>query len=147
MFCYSVVTNIQCVLRELDMWSEISKEHPIFIKTVAKLTNKNLAKEITDRLDKVNENFSNLQKHVKTLSERLGYGGTGWMNYTLMSQVSRLIEMFLKYDVDFLNVLKQVKTYGKDDKVWQTLIEHITEEEEYMYRLFTTLRSQLYMGY
>ncbi|WP_157910226.1 DUF2935 domain-containing protein [Petroclostridium xylanilyticum] len=144
MYCYTVLTNTLCALRELDMWTEISKQHPVFIKTVAKSSNIDLPKELINKLDKLNENFEALHKRVKEIIRRQPYGGVDWMAYLPLIQVRSLVETFLQYDIDFLNVLNQVKNYGRENKVWQTLLEHIIHEQEYMYRLFVTLRNQMY---
>ncbi len=143
MFCYTTITDIRCVLRELDLWTQISKEHPVFIKTVAELTDKDLSKEIIKQLDEVQKKFEHLHRAVRDACCRLGYGGAGWRVCPPMSGIRNLVEAFLRYNCDFLNVLKCVKTYGEEDKVWQALIGHIINEQEYMHQLFRMLRSQL----
>jgi hypothetical protein len=138
-----MLTDIGCALRELDMWTEISKEHPVFIKNVAKLSNIDLPKELIEKLDMINRHFESLHQAVKELMRQQQYGGMGWITYPPMMQVRNLVETFLQYDMNFINVLKQVQNYGKENKVWQTLIEHIMQEQEYMYRLFVTLKNQM----
>ncbi|MGE4283680.1 MAG: DUF2935 domain-containing protein [Clostridia bacterium] len=144
MYCYTMLTDTMCVIRELDMWTEISKEHPIFLKNVAKLSNINLPNDLVASLDKVNEQFESLHRTVKQLMAQQPYGGMGWMPNPQMMQVRALVETFLQYDMNFINVLRQVQNHGKENAVWQTLVGHITQEQEYMYRLFTGLRNQMY---
>lgn len=196
MFCYTVVSGIRCVLQELIMWSEISSQHPTFIKTVAKLTNKKLGKELIADLDEVSTNFAQLEKEAQEHLDEMsmsrvdmqaqygaGLGGMVPLPITPHSEfpyeipgalpylqqpilpvppipqmqpmqqaqmpamfagkVRRLVDRFIQLDKKFLDVLPRVKGIGKEDKVWQILLSHITHEQEYMYTLMRTLRSQL----
>ncbi|CCJ32695.1 hypothetical protein [Caloramator sp. Dgby_cultured_2] len=40
-------------------------------------------------------------------------------------------------------LLPEIKQYGKDDAVWQELLEHITHEQRYMFELFTNFKDLL----
>lgn len=141
MYCYTYVNNISCVLNELSLWSDISSEHPIFIQTVAKLTNKNLPKSVLEKLDEVNKRFSELKNRTKEVSGMMPLNP--YMSYGVIMQLRALVERFLANDRFALSVIEEVKKYGKEDKVWQTLLEHITEEQTFMYELFMKIRMQL----
>lgn len=129
-------------MNELNMWTDISSEHPIFLKTVAELTNKNLPSEIILRLDDMNRAFSTLNRRVKTFY--------GQFNATAhyISPISKRMAMdfcnrFLQLDKEMISLVNDLKKFGTEDKVWQTLVEHITHEQKYMYRLFSSLLSQI----
>jgi len=147
MFCYTVVSGINCVLQELIMWSDISSEHPIFIETVAQLTNKNLSSELVSDLNKVREQFVKIKKDTQSVINEMVLPKMAMqsmhMQPMFVGSARRLIEQFVNADRMFLNVLMKVRQYGKEDKVWQTLLSHITHEQEYMLRLMEVLRSQL----
>lgn len=192
MFCYTEVSGIKCVLQELVMWSDISSEHPTFIKTVAGLTNKNLRTEIISELDRLQMQFKSLKDEAQSylnqmMQTRLDMVSAQkpmqpaivagelspvpvvphsaypyqtpiapvqyqqpyrqvpqtQMQPVFVGMVRRLLDRFLELDRMFLDLLKKVRKYGTEDKVWQTLLEHITHEQQYMYRLMNTLRSQL----
>ena len=147
MFCYTVVSGINCVLQELIMWSDISSEHPIFIKTVAQLTNKNLSSELVSELNAVREQFVKIKEDAQSVISEMVMPKMGMQEMQMppmfVSAVRRLIEQFVNADRMFLNVLMKVRQYGKEDKVWQTLLSHIIHEQEYMLRLMQVLRSQL----
>ncbi|TDT60956.1 DUF2935 domain-containing protein [Fonticella tunisiensis] len=140
MYCYVHITNLLCVFNELILWTEISKEHPVFVKTVAQLTNKNLSKNILDKLDEINIIFSSLQNKSMELKKRITYSIKIHCSYVV--KTGDLIEEFLAYDKRSLSVLQEVKEYGKEDMVWQTLLQHIGEEQTFMYKLFTDLLKQ-----
>lgn len=140
MYCLTYVNNFGCVLNELYLWSDISSEHPIFIKTVASLTNKNLPKDLLDKLSEITKVFSNLKIKSEELRKSMPYN---YMNFNYMLQLRKLVDSFLVNDKYVFNVLDEVKKYDKDDKVWQTLLEHITHEQRFMYELFTKIRMQL----
>ena len=193
MFCYTVATGLKCVLQELMMWSNISSEHPVFIKTVAKLTNKKLPSELTAELDMVREQFLKIKEDTESLMKKTpmprmetnmmpmqgqfpaGFTGAplmpslpppflpmdpnAWqqsmpfmtrpqmmppqMDVMYLNEVRRLIDRFMKADSVFLTTLDKVKNIGAQDEVWQTLLRHIIDEQEYMYILMETLKPQL----
>lgn len=137
-YCYTYANNYKCILRELTLWSDISSDHPIFIKTVAKLTNKNLPKNIINRLNEVSKEFSALNEKVNALNKEHNFN-----IQALHIDVKKLINEFLLKDRKFLELLPEVKSYGKEDEVWQELLNHITHEQRFMFELFTNLISQL----
>jgi hypothetical protein len=137
-YCYTYANNYKCILRELSLWSDISSDHPIFIKTVAKLTNKNLPKNIINGLNEINKEFSALNEKVNLLNNEHNFN-----IQALHMEIKKLINEFLRNDEKFLKLLPEVKSYGKEDKVWQVLLNHITHEQRFMFELFTNLISQL----
>ena len=171
MFCYTVATGLKCVLQELMMWSTISSEHPVFIKTVAKLTNKKLPSELTAELDVVREQFFKIKEDTESLKKKSPMTRMETtmmpmpfmqpmsfmprpqmmpaeimqpqMDMMYLNEVRRLIDRFMKADSMFLATLDKVKKIGTQDEVWQTLLRHITDEQEYMYTLMETLKPQL----
>ncbi|KXG74180.1 DUF2935 domain-containing protein [Thermotalea metallivorans] len=143
MYCYTIACNLQCVLRELIMWTDISSEHPIFIKTVAKLTKKDLPKNIVEELKKLNEMFEELNKHAKEQLAGMQHMMMHPALWVHMNQIKTLLNEFGRRNRIFMNLLKEMMHYGKEDKVWQTLLSHIEEEQTYMDRLFHTLYMQL----
>lgn len=128
-----------CILNELLLWAEISSEHPDFIKTVAMLTNKNLAPDVVNSLTEVHEMFKDLHRKTITLKQEMNLNPY----YYYMPNLMALVDGFLLHDMHFFEVLPIVKSYGKEDTVWQTLLEHITREQHFMYNLMTDLRNQL----
>ncbi|GAA0726982.1 hypothetical protein GCM10008905_24080 [Clostridium malenominatum] len=137
MYCYTLVNNLNCVFNELILWSDISSEHPIFIKTVADLTKKNLSTEIVNELMHINKVFSELKAKAEKLKR-----GSNPMPYMVMG-LRQLINEFCMHDMHFLSLLDKVKEYGKEDKIWQTLLEHITHEQRFMYELMGDLMTQI----
>lgn len=141
MYCFTYLNNFSCVINELLLWSEISSEHPIFIKTVAELTNKNLSEDVLSNLAEVNKIFSELKGKTEDLKKQMHFNPYNPYNY--LSQIKVFVKEFMIHDRYALRVTDMVKKYGKEDKVWQTLLEHITEEQEFMYKLFTDIDNQL----
>ncbi|WP_051542181.1 DUF2935 domain-containing protein [Clostridium lundense] len=141
LYCYTSVNNLNCVFNELMLWTDISSEHPIFIKTVATLTKKNLPKEIENRLMEVNKMFSNLNKKVVSLRKKVTANSIPLPN--VITELNKFIKEFFKYDEFFLGLLSEIKSYGKEDKVWQTLLNHITHEQKFMYELFQNIDNQI----
>ena len=141
MYCLAVVTGIQCVINELNMWTDISSEHPIFLKTVAELTDKNLTKAMVSELDEMNIKFMELNRRVKSFY-RHNYYVAHYMSPDARSEAADLCRQFMRLDIQVLRLYSELKNVGKEDKIWQTLVEHITHEQKYMYRLFHMLLNE-----
>jgi len=141
MYCYTYAQSVNCILNELLLWSAISSEHPVFIKTVAELTNKNLPQNLLKTLAEINEIFSNLKEKAEILQQEMM--NNPYFYYAYAGKIRELAETFLMYDQRFLEVLPEVMQYGKDDRVWQELLEHINKEQSFMYQLFYNLLRQI----
>lgn len=141
MYCYTYVNNISCIVNELILWSEISSEHPVFIKNVARLTSKDLCEEIIEKLDRINKEFSELKERAENLKEKGKYNSYIYMSSIV--KIRELIDIFLKNDSYRMDLISQLKEYGKDDMVWQELIEHIGYEQKFMYETFREVKMQL----
>lgn len=126
-----------CVFNELLLWSQISSEHPIFIKTVAELTKKSLREDTLEKLMGINKMFTDLVIKIKNTYKN------SMTNPHENLAIYKLINNFLIHDQHILSLLPELKTYGKEDKVWQELLNHITSEQRFMYELFTNLKKQL----
>ncbi|MPN63789.1 hypothetical protein SDC9_211555 [bioreactor metagenome] len=124
------------------MWTEISSEHPIFLKTVAELTNKNLMEETVSRLDDIHNEFAELNKRVKNFY-RPNYNTAQYIFPGARRKAIELCWQFLRLDREALRLYDELKNEGLEDKVWQTLVEHIIHEQKYMYRLFRMLLDQI----
>lgn len=135
MYCFAVVTDIKCVINELYMWTDISSEHPIFLKTVAELTDKNLTDEMVLRLDDLREKFMDLNIRVKN--------SVNYMYPTSRRRAIDLCKQFIQLDREALRLYNELANIDPEDKIWQTLIEHIIHEQKYMYRLFNMLLYQI----
>lgn len=141
MYCFTYANGLNCILNELLLWTDISSEHPIFIRTVASLTKKNLSQDILKELMDVQNNFAELNKKVRTVRSNIQRNPYNFPVHSM--ELRRLIKSFLIHDKHFLSILPEVKQYGKEDKVWQTLLNHITHEQRFMYELMTDLNKQL----
>lgn len=139
MYCFTYINSFQCVINELILWSDISSEHPIFIKTVAQLSHKKLSKGTLEKLMEVNKKFTEVKEKTLEVKKKI----TPYMELHQIPDVRGLVKEFLLSDEYFLSILPEVKQYGKDDKTFQTLLEHITDEQKFMYEIMTDLKVQL----
>lgn len=139
MYCFTYINSFQCVINELILWSDISSEHPIFIKTVAQLSHKKLSKDTLEKLMEVNKTFNEVKEKTLEVKNKI----TPYMELHQIPDVRGLVKEFLRSDEYFLSILPEVKQYGKDDKTFQTLLEHITDEQKFMYEIMTDLKVQL----
>lgn len=141
MYCFTCINGINCVLNELMLWTEISSEHPIFVRTVAELTKKNLAPSMINELMQLNKSFTELNKKVKSLQGMMAQNPNLQQQYVM--QLLRLVDEFMSLDRRAIQLYPQLRAYGKEDKVFQTLLEHIEHEQRFMYETFTNIRSQI----
>lgn len=143
MYCYTMAYSLQCVLRELIMWTDISSEHPIFVKTVAKLSRKDLPKDISEELKKLSKSFETLNLKAKEQLVDAQSMAAQPMMYVYMNRAKVLLNEFGRLNRIWIGLIKEIMKCGKEDKVWQTLLSHIEEEQAYMDRLFHTLYMQI----
>lgn len=141
MYCFTCVNGLNCVINELILWSDISSEHPTFIKTVAGLTNKNLPLDIVSGLDEMSRNFSNIKNDAMRMRRAVQASPTPMA--AGMPGLLELINRFLTYDKNALETISNTKQVGKEDKVWQTLLEHISDEQTFMYETFSGMINQI----
>lgn len=141
MYCFTYASSYDCIFNELTLWSEISSEHPIFIKTVAELSGKNLPQDIEKGLMQYNRDFTEFKEKVIQTREQLVFNR--YYRNDVGMEIKKLINEFIIMDENFLNFLSKVRTIAPEDKVWQTLLEHITEEQTFMKKLFEDLKLQL----
>src|SRR5690606_31739483 len=141
MYCFTKINHLMCVFNELILWTEISKEHPVFIRTFAGLTDKNLSSKTLGKLEEVNLYFSKLQEKSKILKTRIKYGIKIHCSY--INSLREYIDEFLLIDRAAVSVYREVMDYGKNDNAWQTLVEHIIEEQSYMFEVFKDLKEQM----
>lgn len=141
MYCFTCINGINCVLNELMLWTDISSEHPIFVKTVAELTKKNLPQSVVNELMQLNKSFTELNKRVKSLQGMMEQNPNLQQQY--VRQLLRLVDEFLALDRRAIGLYPQIRAYGKEDKVFQTLLQHIEHEQRFMYETFTNIRSQI----
>ena len=140
MYCRTYANNSYCIVNELLLWTEISSEHPIFIKTIAALTKKKLSTSTLNKLMDIHKMFSDLNKMAYSIKdEQLS---KPCHQYTVMSKIQGLVNKFLLHDTHMITLLPEMQDYGKDDEVWQTLLQHIDHEQRFMYELFTDLQKQ-----
>ena len=143
MYCFTYVNGLTCVLNELMLWSEISNEHPVFIKTVAQLTGKGLSQSTVNKLDAVSEMFAEVMRKTAGLRQEISQYPYNYPSYHYYSMTRELVDEFLLHDRHFFEVLPEVRGYGMNDASWQQLLEHITKEQTFMYELFTDIRRQM----
>ncbi|WP_139905738.1 DUF2935 domain-containing protein [Clostridium thermarum] len=142
MYCFTYASSYDCIFNELLLWSEISSEHPVFIKTVADLSGINLPQDMENRLMNVNRDFSELKEKVLQTREVLTFNC--YYRNDVGSETKKLIIEFIILDENFISLLAKVKTVVPEKKVWQMLLEHITEEQIFMKNIFENLKLQVF---
>ncbi|PKM52024.1 MAG: hypothetical protein CVV02_03275 [Firmicutes bacterium HGW-Firmicutes-7] len=141
MYCYTYATELTCIFNELRLWSHISSDHPIFLKTVASLSKVDLPKEAVDNLDHIQKNFIELYKNVLTLKKSVDR--TPKLNSKDIVSVKKAITDFILYDSKAISFYPQLLDIGKENMVWQELVKHIINEQAFMLDLFKDLKQQI----
>ncbi|AGL01081.1 DUF2935 domain-containing protein [Desulfoscipio gibsoniae] len=144
MYCYTYLPSLECGLRELILWSEISSQHPVFFINVAQCLNLNLTPQIVADLNRMKNCFNSINNEARPLLSLLTY--QNHIDYSLAHSTSQLMQQFLHYDQELLAFIQHLKAYGQNQPVWQTLVSHIENEQIYMYRLISTLREQIFQS-
>lgn len=143
MYCYTIISNLKCVLTELETWSQASKEHHTFILKFADCRNIRLGYDLINEIKNSRRCFKELNEEINDVIAE--YEKNTFPNYyqRLVREIKHLIQKFIKCDKKFLSILKELQTIGKRDDIWQTLIEHMIEEQKYSFRLMKNFKKQL----
>lgn len=135
MINYDLNTIAIVTLDEMKLWAKNSKEHPIFIRKVADLTKKCLSSETISGLDKMNIEFAKIEVKAHDIQRTC--------HYDIINEIKKLILRYLAVNKEFVSLLEKTKSVGKDDLVWQLLLQHIIEEQQYTGSLFECRYYQL----
>lgn len=124
------------ILDQIIFWTEISKEHPIVVNTFEELTVKALPKELKKEISEFTKKFNNIQTKAVYLKKPLDdYPLHPYVYDAISQEIYHLLRVYITVNQQWLNTLDKTTEYGKDDKIWQTLLEHITEEQIYASQL------------
>lgn len=130
-----------CIFNELILWTEISREHPIFIRELSDLSNVSLNPDTFEKLDEINFYFSKLQEKSKELKTRITFGIKIHCAYII--SLKEYIDEFIITDQAAINVYSNIIESGKPDRMMKTMLEHIIEEQFFMLEVFKDLREQM----
>ena len=142
MYCYTYVNQFACIFNELQLWTHISSDHPTFFKTVAALSKIQLPKDIERQLDEFHVQFNELHKNILDLKRRVGNNPNLFRQN--IAAVRRAIDEFLLLDRKVVVFYPQLLAFGSENKAWQELVKHITDEQKFMLELVSDLRKQVY---
>lgn len=143
MYCYTVINDLKCVLSELEMWSTGSVEHHTFILKFADYTNKRLNHSLIDEIEESKQYFKDLNEEVYELIDEHDKTKPPYQYQTIVRPIRLLIQKFIKYDKNFLSILDALKMIGTRDNIWQSLIDHIIDEQRYTFSLMKNFKDQL----
>ncbi|MDP4177164.1 MAG: DUF2935 domain-containing protein [Bacillota bacterium] len=141
MYCYTYVDQFPCTFNELQLWTHISSEHPIFLKTVAALSNVNISKVTENKLDDIHKMFLTLYNKVIYLKKAVDSNHVIYDQHIL--DIKRLIDEFILYDTHAISFYPHLFNFGTENKAWIELIKHIINEQNFMLELFRDLRRQI----
>ena len=141
MYCHTYVNQFSCIFNELQLWSHISSDHPVFLKNVANLTKVNLPKATVDTLDEINKVFSKLYNDIIQLKKIVISNPTQYRQHILA--VKKIMDEFLHHDTFLLSFYPQLLKFGKKNSAWQELVKHIIDEQGFMLELIRDIRQQV----
>lgn len=141
MYCYTYANEFACILNELQLWSHISSDHPVFLKTVASLAKIMLPNNILKQLDETHHLFHHLYKHVVHLKKK--DANHSRLDHYELAEVKKAIDDFILYNAQAISYYPDLLEYGQDNPVWLELVKHIINEQSFMMDLFDDLRLQL----
>ena len=140
-YCHTYLSRFSCVFNELQLWSHISSEHPIFLTNVASLTKVNLPKTVVDKLDEAHKRFLAVYNNAVYLKKVID--GNPYLYYRKTVAIKKAINDFIINDTMVLSFYPQLLEYGTHNQAWQELVKHIISEQNFMLELFKDLRQQI----
>lgn len=141
MYCYTYANEFTCIFNELQLWTHISSEHPMFIKTVASLSKVNLPKGIVTRLDDIHKAFLGLYNNIIYLKKAVNGNPNLYKNNIVA--IRRVIDEFIILDTEVLAFYPKLIRLVPENKVFDELVKHIMSEQSFMLELFKNLRQQI----
>lgn len=133
-------SSIKCIIEELILWSEISSEHPIFIKTLCNLTNKDLPEILNNNLTDTQKIFLDLVKKSRNLKQE---EVNPQLFVSSIVEIRNIIDVFLFNNRSFIEILLEIKQYEEEDSVWKELLCHIEHEQKFMQELFSNMKLEI----
>lgn len=125
------------------MWSKDSMQHHIFILQFADCRNKRLGYNLVEEIRKSQESFEELNEEVNDVLAEYEKNTSPNYYQRLIKDIKHLLQKYIKYDKRFLAILKDLQEIGQRDDIWQTLIDHIIDEQKYSFRLMKNFKAQL----
>lgn len=141
MYCCTYVNQFTCIFNELQLWTRISSEHPIFLKIEAALSKIELPKATEGGLDDIHEKFSELYNDVMYVKRNASVNPNLYVRYIFDTR--ELIDKFILYDIHTLSFYPQLLIIGEDNEAWKELVRHILSEQAFMLELIKDLRQQI----
>lgn len=132
MYCNTHVNQFSCILNELYLWTHISSDHPVFLRTVAGLSKIKLPRTAEEHLEHIHEEFNKLHQQAVNLRRQAN-----------PAAARRIIDEFLRVDSEAIAFYPQLLNFGKGNAAWKELVNHIIDEQKFMYELMRDLRRQV----
>lgn len=135
---------ISQLLNEMNFWMDLSKEHPMFIKTMAKNQKVTIDSTVKERLNKNYKDFHHISKELVIIQHQWNFYPLPSVNdQYLLFRISAIIENILKADVQFLNSLKYLENLSAKDNSWRIFINHITLEQRQLLQICSSYSTKL----
>lgn len=141
MYCYTHINQFACIFNELRLWTHISSDHPEFLKNVANLSKINLPEDIEDELDAIHKLFLGLYNNVMHLKKLVENNPPLYTQHII--NIRRVLDEFLLHDTHALSFYPKLLILGKDNEAWKELVNHIINEQAFMFELIKDLKQQI----
>lgn len=132
MYCYTYVNQYNCIFNEIQLWSHVSSDHPIFLKTVANLSKIEIPKTVEDNLLNIHNGFMKLYKQSLCMKKNQQSAG-----------IKGVLKEFINLDTYVLAFYPQLIELGRGNRAWSELVNHIISEQKFMYQLINDLIKQI----
>lgn len=138
MNCCIRMNRLYQVIKELEFWTFIAKGHPIFILNA--LQERVKSSKYNYVLVNFHENYHELERRGKILSKEYEEVCHNPLLYgKLLGKLREIIECYLKLNLQFMDLLEELQSFGREDAEWQLLIEHTKREHIYINGKFKQL--------
>lgn len=119
------------ILSQIIFWCEISKEHPVVILKFVELTDKKMPNALTNKVMLFSERFARIQSEALVVSKAVEREYDEENRERYQQRIMPILYDFLSLNPLWIRTIQRVSEFGKDDEVFQTLLEHITQEQMY----------------
>ncbi len=127
---------------QIIFWTEISKEHPLVVVKFAELSNISLPPTLATENLRYADRFEDIQNQARIIETTLeGQDDEDWRGYEQRAwtqEIDRLVRRFVTTNRQWIGILNENARYGYSDPIFQTLMQHMIDEQTYAHNVITT---------
>lgn len=135
----AIYPYVSQLLNELILWTNLSKEHPVFIKEISLYQEIDIDNNLKELLNKSFKDFNIIRKKLMDIKNYYNFYSQSIVNKQhLLLDISIILKDLLRVNMEFLEALKLLEKLPSRDNSWGAFINHITIEQRQLLQISTS---------